>query len=110
MVQAYDEFFAKLKEKESIKLKPEEWAFLSLSLPKTLVEKDVILMSLRTPAEIVDRLKQMRGLERYQRSTEDLEVINYLIEKLPAVADARRVVCYDLMRKLPQYRAASIVK
>jgi C-terminal processing protease CtpA/Prc len=106
VVAIYEDFFAKLKEKDSQKLKSEEWASVSLVLPKTLLQSDMILMSLRTSEEILDRLKQMRELPRFHQS-EDLVVINYLIEKLPSLSGARRIVCYELMKSLPQYREPS---
>jgi hypothetical protein len=106
-IQAYDDFFAKLSEKENevSKLKETEWYWLKLSLPFLLTQQDVILMSLRSVDEIIDRLQQMRRLKVWNADPEKLRLIDYLIAKLPSLSQTRRPACYDMMKRLAEYRA-----
>ncbi len=104
VIKSYEDFFSELNKIDRSKLNDSDWAWLSVTLPNSLTKKDMILMSLRRPDEIVDRLKQMRNLSRHANNEEDLKLIDYLINALPNIRKARRPVCFEAMKDLAEYK------
>ncbi len=104
IIKAYDQFFESLGSVKTEKISQSDWDYLNLSLPQSLLAKDVILMSLRRPVEILDRLNQMKRLSRFRDSKDDARLIDYLAANIMRVSKARRFTCYDLMKALPEYK------
>lgn len=88
---------ARLDELQAKDLSDAEWQWLSIPLPKALWVRDVFLSSLRKVDEMVVRLRQMKGLEKFQGG-DDQRLLQFLIKHLKAFEKARRRVCFEALK------------
>lgn len=91
-VAAYQDFFLKLENEKFSGIGQSHRKHLSIPLPISLLQRDVILASLRKANEIEDRLKQLAQLDQF---SDYKKLIQYLIPKIQYFEFESRLSCSE---------------
>lgn len=89
---AYQDFFLKLENPKFSGIGKSHRKHLSIPLPSALLQRDIILSSLRKANEIEDRLKQLAHLDQF---SEYKRLIQYLISKIQYFEHESRLSCSE---------------
>lgn len=89
----YATVFARIAAMDTSMLTAEDWSLLRLPLPRILKHGDPILASQLRKDAVVERLGQMRALERYTADAETLQLIDTISDGLMTLGEVRFNPC-----------------